>query len=609
MIKKYLSLIFLFLLIPSLGWGACTSTGTKDWTTDGNEYADFKECLDEVTGAADKDGHTINVIAGDGAATWGTKISITHATPNLHIKGPGKDNLTINLDAAISLFDISDDGVTPCRTKVSGFTFNKVSTSASSFFFELLGREWRVTNNKFTADSGAAYIMTIAADGSANESTSTFLAGGLIDNNYFYNTTIHFGTPLTASVQNGSYYDSTIGKTGAANSIYVENNVFEYVGNGVKIANIMDSNQASRLVTRFNNIKNYFYETHPANGDLRRSGRLFEVYNNYFEKTNSGFAWAFSIRGGSGVIFNNKAKDTSNSATVLGTIFSYRATQCVCGGTNSTNGTCVGLTCADYSMRMCNGSSPWDGNEAIGAAVASVYGTSGAGTAHTGDGGACTDNCAKLVDTGAAWIPDSLIGITVYNTTSGKESSCIITDNDATSVTCTLSGSKDWDIGDTYKITNGYPCHDQVGRGNDATLVTGHIYDNMPTPPPAQDIEPIYMWGNINNSGTRIGVYAQTPGWVVSDRDYCASTEGTGTPDSWNTNMPASCGSHTNTYEPYDCPHPLATEYAGYTCNWGTYGAYDSNGSKEGLLGGNGNISIGSGASMSVGSGAVMTLQ
>jgi hypothetical protein len=66
---------------------------------------------------------------------------------------------------------------------------------------------------------------------------------------------------------------------------------------------------------------------------------------------------------------------------------------------------------------------------------------------HTG-----ADNATDLVDSGASWVVDGLIGYVVDNETDG--SSATITDNDGTTVTGTLAGGSenDWDNGEVYRI-------------------------------------------------------------------------------------------------------------------------------------------------------------
>ncbi len=67
------------------------------------------------------------------------------------------------------------------------------------------------------------------------------------------------------------------------------------------------------------------------------------------------------------------------------------------------------------------------------------------------DGG---DGQAILTDSNQSWTPDELIGLQCFNQTDG--SSGIITDNDATTVTVTLTGGadNDFDDGDVIEINN-----------------------------------------------------------------------------------------------------------------------------------------------------------
>lgn len=70
--------------------------------------------------------------------------------------------------------------------------------------------------------------------------------------------------------------------------------------------------------------------------------------------------------------------------------------------------------------------------------------------AHDGAGDAST-----LSDSGESLTVDAYIGMTVYNITDG--SSCTVTDNDATTITCTLSGGtdNDWDVSDVWQVGPG----------------------------------------------------------------------------------------------------------------------------------------------------------
>ena len=70
----------------------------------------------------------------------------------------------------------------------------------------------------------------------------------------------------------------------------------------------------------------------------------------------------------------------------------------------------------------------------------------------THDGG---DDASLMTDAGIDLGADTLIGMTVYNVTDG--SSCTITDNAATTITCTLAGGtgNDWDDGDVWQVGPG----------------------------------------------------------------------------------------------------------------------------------------------------------
>ena len=75
------------------------------------------------------------------------------------------------------------------------------------------------------------------------------------------------------------------------------------------------------------------------------------------------------------------------------------------------------------------------------------------------------DNEGVLLDTGATWIIDSLIGRTIENISDG--SSGIITDNDVTTITVRLSGGtdNDWDSNDNYSIRDSWIDHPGPSNG------------------------------------------------------------------------------------------------------------------------------------------------
>ncbi len=73
-------------------------------------------------------------------------------------------------------------------------------------------------------------------------------------------------------------------------------------------------------------------------------------------------------------------------------------------------------------------------------------------TEGTHDGG---NNVAIMTDGGESFATNNYVGMTIYNTT--DVSSCTVTANDGTTITCTLSGGTDddWDTNDTWSVAPG----------------------------------------------------------------------------------------------------------------------------------------------------------
>jgi hypothetical protein len=90
-------------------------------------------------------------------------------------------------------------------------------------------------------------------------------------------------------------------------------------------------------------------------------------------------------------------------------------------------------------------------------------GTTGTVFSGTHDGAA---DAAVLTDTGQSWAVDSLIGLTLNNTTDG--STTTITSNTATTATGVLSGGSenDWDVSDAYTIIGSIWLEQRVLTGN-----------------------------------------------------------------------------------------------------------------------------------------------
>ena len=102
------------------------------------------------------------------------------------------------------------------------------------------------------------------------------------------------------------------------------------------------------------------------------------------------------------------------------------------------------------------------------------------------------NNSATLVDSGAAWIVDELIGGRVWDDTDNQGAT--ITDNTATVVTGALSGSDDWDTDDKYTITKVYV---------NGSVNTQTIIDNTGMPA-GTDSDNTYFIGSDNTAQRQV---------------------------------------------------------------------------------------------------------
>lgn len=455
-----------------MAYAACTDLGGGVWQTDGNEAADVTECI-----ASASAGHTINVVAGDGAAAWATPVLVTKA---VKIIGPGKTNLTITWSGA-SAFNINtiDDW------RISGFKFSTASSQTAIVISN--GSGWRLDDNDYTnsqSNSGlfANIDVTVSGDN----------AYGLIDNNTLYNARILMSNSSLSSAAVNMLWDDVLG-LGTANAVYIENNTFDDDGTFTK--NDVDSNRGSKYVYRYNNNANGIM----AHGLLTgyRASKTWEVYNNAFNSKSIKTWQAIYFRGGTGVIFRN---DFTSVIPYNGEIEFDLERKTTCPNDYP--------DCTDNTTRIgaCDGDHEWDGN----------------------------------------------------------------------------LGSGD---------TAGYPCRDQIGRGQDAS----NWVDYTTRPVPAQALLPVYIWNNTKsgNAVTSVYVPAVDTYHIVTNQDYYitgASFNGTsGVGSGLLADAPATCtlgvgywGTDTGIlytctqanpaiwtayYQPYTCPHPLADPLATGSCS------------------------------------------
>lgn len=385
-----------------------------------------------------------------------------------------------------AIFWLGSGGDGRHKMRISGFTFS--GTPSSKGIIQLNGRfNFRIDHNKFTPNQkfleawGQEYYGEVGA------------YGVLVDHNAL-SSTGSMGMNINGRTSN-TWADGNYWRWGKLDGAFAEEN---YVDGTSGTGSFVSLHNGGRAVVRHNTMLTAMVTAHGADSDARAGGG-HEIYHN---RWNGG---TFRLRGGSSVIWGN-----SITSAVGGDLMVYR----VCYDR--------GWTAANVrNQSRCDGSQVIDGNLAIPGPNSAEMGE---GT-HTG-----ANNAAALTDNAAAYSTDEWLDHWIYNDTDGSR--CKVTANTGTEVTCTLTGGteNDWDTGDEYHITNGWPCSDQPGRG------------------PNWAVEPVYQWDNIGSFSLYELLYSSTcansvelpapTGYIVSGRDFY---NGTAKPD----------------YVPAAYPHPF----------------------------------------------------
>jgi hypothetical protein len=299
-LNKLFGILIIVLFFCNNTWatGTCGSagkTGTDPYTANSHSRADVAACITQVDPGA-----TVNVPAGDGVETWASAITINKT---VKLMGPGKSNLAITVTGAgVFIFKAAVGGSNSSR--VSGFTFNLSSLSAGAVAFNVPCDEWdgcpqgwRIDNNDMLNSANAIVGLQLYGN-------STCYPYGLLDNNRLQYFRVGFfgGAYGMSAAMNKRWYEPL--HLGEADSLYVEDNWFDYATYIPSFFNWTDGNLGGRYVFRYNTAYNGWTETHSLQGESERALRVWEVYRNT-DVCTSGCYIAHRMRGGTGVAFDN----------------------------------------------------------------------------------------------------------------------------------------------------------------------------------------------------------------------------------------------------------------------------------------------------------------
>ena len=239
-------------------------------------------------------GDTVSIPAGN--CTWTTTVTI--ASKGLIVVGAGVDVTNIT-DQGASGSALAASGLSATNfLDLSGFTFIK-STAHTNGLVAIEGAmevSFRVhTVRILHATSGSRGIVTVGAF-------------GLIDHVTFDVTS------ATGSIQSVAVFGSAEGtdagftpwmsalSLGSSNAVYIEDSTFNY---GSVDEDCVDAYGGARLVIRHNAFNNAHVGFHGFDSGDRRSAFSWEMHDNVFTNNSATQFRGMTIRGGTGVIYNN----------------------------------------------------------------------------------------------------------------------------------------------------------------------------------------------------------------------------------------------------------------------------------------------------------------
>jgi hypothetical protein len=208
-VKKCIWLILTIALFANIANATCTGK-SPIWTTT-PDYESVSSC---VSGASS--GDTINVADGD--ATWSSQIAITKG---MTLKG-GTGTITFSYAGYAIWFQPSNPATD--NLEISGFTFTQAASSSARLLkiyntsTTTAIAQIKVYNNTITQTSGGSAIII---------SVSGAPVYGV-----FYNNTFNAIKSNTFDLNGDDGWESWVSEYGSANNLYIEDNTFNYSGNG-----------------------------------------------------------------------------------------------------------------------------------------------------------------------------------------------------------------------------------------------------------------------------------------------------------------------------------------------------------------------------------------
>jgi hypothetical protein len=471
-----------------------------------------------------------------GTATWTTGVNITNKGITLQGAGMTQTVIVDNTGTAFPPTATSDPVTISNNTdnflRITGFTLDGTGSVTAGYTggITFIGdtKCFRIDNIKFLNECSSVYNSDVDIQGLMDHCTAyvtdgilkTGDIGGMFPIERFWWINPAYFPDAPAEWEQRWKRPLALG---TSNAFYIEDCYFNVDGRTATSSAMVLSFNGDRIVVRHNTIygpvnglENYWCGYSPYN----RGSSSVEIYNNTYNFVREGNKYCYMYRfdSGTGVVFDN----TFTTAYGGWHTFFFE-----------NNRAWTALNPGDMYNGKCDGTSPIDGNTPVESGT------------HTGSNGAAVLTCSGKNWTSNQWVGYAVRNLTDTNTPTQFYTPCaagLITANTANTITATLTqGTRNnWNTGDNFIITDGYPCLDQLGRG--------------PGPIGNQSSQPLYEWNNTLN-GTVYHIVPRNAG-SVPDTKHVKQNR-----DYYNCTDYSDAISKGLVYTPYTYPHPL--QFAG----------------------------------------------
>lgn len=292
------------------------------------------------------------VLVPSGSCTWTSTVSI--ANKGITLQGAG-----------INLTNITDQGAGGAALIVSGASATNFVNISGITFIKSASHPWgmiQISGARFSV-AFRFHHNRLLTPSSGSRGINVSDVYGLIDHN------VIDATASTGSIQSISIFGSNVGTDGgytpwtqplalgSINAVYVEDNVITYNTSNTGTEDSLDAYSGARFVVRHNQINNISMGHHGTDSGAMRSPVSFEVYDNIFTNNSTKRIRGWTVRGGTGVFFNNTYGGTVQTGWYDIALLLYRACSSNFSYWQKCNGTRWEISSTDFSTdasRQCS---------------------------------------------------------------------------------------------------------------------------------------------------------------------------------------------------------------------------------------------------------------